>query len=108
MNFMGCINYDSKWSQMEKRLNLQSIGEFIQHGGDISEVDRHSFTERSEIAYKQLQEYIENICGKEASENILEKVTVYSGIREDIYFSLGMKAGAQITIMLNSNLESDF
>ena len=102
------MNYESKWSQMEKRLNLQSIGEFIQHGGDISEVDKRSFVERSETAYKKLQAYIENLCGTETAADILEATVVYAGIREDIYFSLGMKAGAQIMIQLTGNLEADF
>ena len=101
-------NLESKWSQMEKRLNLQSIGEFIQHGGDIPEINKHSFIERSETAYKILQQFIENICSKEQSQAILEKITVHAGIREDIYFSLGMKAGAQIIIQFTSNFETDF
>ena len=102
------MDYENKWSQMEKRLNLQSIGEFIQHGSDIREIDKHNFSEREEIAYKELQKYIEDTCGKEIAADILEKVVIYSGIREDIYFSLGMKVGAQITIQLTGNLETDF
>ena len=100
--------FESKLSQMEKRLNLQSIGEFIQHGGDIPQIDKYSFTDNAEIAYENLKEYIENICGKEKADDILEKIVVYTGIREDIYFSLGMKAGAKIITRLTANLESDF
>jgi hypothetical protein len=105
---MSNINYESKWSQMEKRLNLQSIGEFIQHGSDVLDVDKHNFIEREAIAYKKLQKGIEDTCGKEIAVDILEKVVIYSSIREDIYFSLGMKVGAQITIQLTGNLETDF
>jgi len=35
-------NFESRWSQMDKRLNLQSIGEFIQHGSDITEINKHN------------------------------------------------------------------
>ena len=105
---MRCINQESKWSQMEKRLNLQSIGEFIQHGSDVLEVDKHNFTDRSDTAYKELQKAIENICGKETAQDILDKIVIYSGIREDTYFSLGMKAGAQLVIQLTGNFEADF
>ena len=101
-------NTESQWSQIEKRLNLQSIGEFIQHGGDITEIDKHSFAERSDIAYKQLRTSLESICGKDMAQDILEQIAVYTGIREDIYIAIGMKAGAQIIIQLTSNFESDF
>ena len=102
------MDYESKWSEMEKRLNLQSISEFVQYGSDIREVDRHNFTERAETAYKKLQEEIESICGKETAQDILDKIVVYSGIREDIYFTLGMKVGAKMIILLTNNLETDF
>jgi hypothetical protein len=102
------MNIESKLAEMVERLNLQSIGEFIQHGSDVTKVDRHSFAERYNTAYKHLERAIENICGKEKAVAILEEVVVYAGIREDKYFSLGMKAGAQITIQLTNNMESDF
>ena len=104
---MGCMNYDSKWSEMEKRLNLQSIGEFIQNGSD-TEVDKRGFAERLERANKDLRSYIENVCGKEKADDILENIIVYSNIVKDIYFSIGMKTGAQIIIKLTDNFESDF
>ena len=101
-------NSESKWSQIEKRLNLQSIGEFIRNGGNVTEVDKHGFTERLAGADKDLQEYIDSVCGKEKTENILENIAVYSNKLKDIYFSIGMKAGAQIIIQLTGNFEADF
>ena len=105
---MGCISDDNIWSQMEKRLNLQSISKFIKYGSVINETDSHSFIEREEIAYNNLMKYIEDTCGKEISENIMENITAYSSVKEDIYFTLGMKAGARIVAQLtDNNLESD-
>ena len=102
-------NSESKWSQLEKRLPLQSICKFIKHGNaDITEIDKRSFIEREESAYQVLEEYLENTFGKESAENILENITAYLHTREDIYFSLGMKAGAQIIIQLTGNFEADF
>jgi hypothetical protein len=99
--------HENKWSQLEKRLNLQSIGEFIRHGGDVTQIDTRSFTERLECADKDLHTYLENTCGKDKTYGILEMVAVYANIRADVYFALGMKAGAQITLQLTGNFESD-
>jgi len=103
---MACMNYENKWSQMEKRLNLQSISKFIRHGSIINEIDTHSIFEREEIAYNELQKYIEYTCGNEKSEEILENITAYSSVREDICFTLGMKAGAQIISQLTDDFET--
>ena len=106
---MGCMmNYESKFAKIEKRLNLQSICKYIKHGSIINEIDKRSFIERAETAYCQLEEYIKNTCGQHGTEDILENITIYSSIMEDIHFSLGVKAGAQITIQLTNNLETDF
>ena len=98
----------STWSEIEKRLNLQSIGEFIRHGGDVTEVDKRGFTERLAAAEKDLQKYLENICGKDKTNGIVEKITVYTNLCKDVYFALGMKAGAQMILQLTGNLEADF
>ena len=105
---MENINCMSSWSQIEQRLNLQNIGEFLRTGGDITEIDRRGFTERKESAYKEMQEYLAKTCDKEKLADIMNKVAVYVGTREDIFFSLGMKTGAQLAIQLTTNLESDF
>ena len=101
------MNNDSRWSQIEKRLNLQSLGAFIRHGADTF-VDKHNFSDRMKTAYTELQEYVESVCGKEQAEDILTHVSDYSGTRDEIYFSLGMKAGAQLIIQLTNNFETDF
>ena len=98
---------ENKWSDMEARLNLQSIGEFIQNGCDTV-VDKRSFTERLETSHKDIREYIENACGQDKADEILEKIVAYSNTLKDIYFSVGMKTGAQIIIQLTHNFESDF
>ena len=98
---------ESRWSQLEKRLSLQSISKFIKHGSVINAIDTHSFIEREEAAYINLQKYIEDTCGIDISEDILENITAYSSVREDICFTLGMKAGAQIITQLIGSLETD-
>lgn len=101
-------NTESKWSQIDKRLNLQSIGEFIRHGGDVTQIDRQAFTERLAKADNDLRSYINKTCEHEKTEDIVEQIAVYSNILKDIYFALGMKTGAQIIIQLTSNFEADF
>ena len=100
-------NSESRGSQIEERLNLQSIGEFIRTGTH-TEVDKSSFNERLNRAYKLLRDFIEENCGNDKADNIIEYINTYSGIREDISFSLGMKAGAQLAIQLTGNFEADF
>jgi hypothetical protein len=104
---MDCMNYDSRWSEMEKRLNLQSIGEFIQNGSD-TKVDKRGFSERLEKSYKDLRKYIEDTCGGDNADDIIENIVIYSNTLKDIYFSLGMKTGAKLIIQLTDNFESDF
>jgi len=105
---MGNNNHESTWSQIEKHLNLQSISEFIRHGGDVAEVDKRRLTERLAAADKDLQEQIENICGKDKTDNILEQISACLNIYKDIYFVLGMKTGAQIITLLTGNTDSNF
>ena len=100
-------DFESEWSAMEQRLNLQSIGEFIQTGGD-AEIDKRGFTERLEKAHKDLYDYIKNACGDDTADDITENIIVYSSTLKDVYFSLGMKTGAKIIIQLTNNFESDF
>ena len=104
---MACMKYESRWSEMEKRLNLQSIGEFIQNGCDTV-IDRRGFTERLNKAQKDIRGYIENTCGVEKADEILENIVMYSTTVKDVYFSVGMKTGAQIIIQFTGNFESDF
>ena len=99
--------FESEWSQIDKRLNLQSIGEFIKNGGD-TEVDKRSFSERLNDADMTLRKFIRNACGDDKTTDLFEKIIVYSSTVMDVYFSLGMKAGAQIIIQLTGNLEADF
>ena len=99
--------FKSTWSEIEKRLNLQRISEFIRHGGDIPEIDTRNFAERLTAADENLHEYLETICRKDNTEDILENIAVYTNIHKDIYFVMGMKAGAQIITKLTGNIESD-
>jgi hypothetical protein len=100
-------NLHSRFSQIEKRLNLQSIGEFIRNGSEV-EVDRHGFVEREAKAYDKLREAVSGVCGAENAEAVLRHIGDYAGVQEDIYFTLGMKVGAQIVVQLNSNFEADY
>lgn len=98
---------ESRWSQILKRLNLQSIGEFIRHGGEV-EIQMLGFTEREERAFTELTKYLNQTVGEEKQENITEEIVRYCNVIEGIFFSLGMKVGAQLVIKLTDNLETDF
>ena len=100
-------NLKNRWSQIEERINLQSIGEFIRTGR-CAGIEHNSFNERLDRAYKLLRDYIEDNCGKDRADDIIEYINTYSVIREDISFSIGMKTGAQLAVQLTENFEADF
>lgn len=109
MNDSNILNSDtSAWSQIEKRLNLQSIGEFVRSGADVRKVDKFTFRQREEDAYTALLESLNGALGEETTKQILSVIENYVTVCENIYFSLGMKVGSQIMIKLTDNLEIDY
>ena len=91
---------------MLRRLNLQSIGAYVRDGSD-KRVDYTSFEERANRAYSRLQNDIAAMCGGESNGKIMERINAYCNVVEEIYFSLGMKAGATLQVKLLDNYESD-
>ena len=45
--------------------------------------------------------------GEEEAEQLMEHITAYVAVVEEIYFSLGMKAGATLHCKLSDNFETD-
>jgi len=97
---------DSYYSNMQKRVNLQSVGAMIRDGSD-AKVNYSSFSERAERAYDNLKEQITKLCGEEKAIEIMEKVAEYTWAKDSISFSLGMKAGATLQVKLLDNFETD-
>lgn len=101
-----CDFAESYYSAIKNRINLQTIGEAILNGGEVS-VDLSSFEERGNRAFEKLENYLVEGYGQERAEKVIDEVTAYCAIIENIYFSLGMKAGATLLIKLTDNFETD-
>ncbi len=96
---------ESAFSAMKKRVNLQTVAALIRDGsGDII-VQSGNFEARREEAFLHLQKALEPY-GR-ARETILEDFLEYTGVIEEIYFNLGMKAGAMLYRELTENFEGD-
>ena len=92
---------------MKNRINLQTIGTFIRRDGNKTQISFSNFEKREDSAFSQLNQQIIEICGAEKKEEILECIWQYSSTVEEIYFSLGMKAGATLQVKLLDNFETD-
>ena len=94
-------------SFMKNRINLQTIGTFIRDGESKIHISFANFEKRKDTAFSKLKQQIIEICGAEKKEEILECIWQYSSTVKEIYFSLGMKAGATLQVKLLDNFETD-
>ena len=98
---------ESYLSAMKRRLNLQSLGAYIRVGSDKEVMSNDSFRERNTAAFSELERILNEGHGEEEAEQFMEHITVYVAVVEEIYFSLGMKAGATLHCKLSDNFETD-
>lgn len=92
---------------MKNRINLQSIGGFIRDGGSKTHISCSNFEKREDTAFSKLEQQIIEMCGADKTNKILDYISEYSSTVEEIYFSLGMKVGANLQVKLLDNLETD-
>ena len=99
---------ESNYSQIAKRLNLQMISAFIREGEEIPILDKRTFEARESHAYNEVETVIKELkLDENTTDDILSKIIEYMTTVSDIYFSLGMKAGATLVIKLTDNFETD-
>lgn len=96
------------YSDISKRLNLQAIGYFIKEESTLNSIHRTSFTKRDADAEKVLRKTLEDLLDEKTAEVIYHAILDYTSIKEEIQFSLGMKTGAKLTLLLTDNSEYDF
>lgn len=96
------------YSDISKRLNLQAIGYFIKEESTLNSIHRTSFTKRDADAEKMLRKTLEDLLDEKTAEVIYHAILDYTSIKEEIQFSLGMKTGAKLTLLLTDNSEYDF
>lgn len=98
---------DTWFSTMMQRLNLQCIGSYIRDGGEIKVLYYDNLKERIDKAYEKIETQLSEKHSKKEKEEIMTYVNAYSGAIEDVYFSMGMKAGAILQNKLIGNFETD-
>jgi len=96
----------SYYSNMQSRINLQSVGAMIRDSSD-AKVNYSSFSQREERAYDTMKKHITTLCDPETTEKILEIIAEYRCLTDSVSFSLGMKAGATLQVKLLDNFETD-
>lgn len=98
---------DSFVSAMKRRLNLQSLGAYIRDGDTKSIIHNDSFRQREDEAFSRMEQFLSEKYGEKETEEIIESVNAYAAVEQEIYFSLGMKAGATLQCKLTGTFETD-
>ncbi len=97
---------ESYFSAMRRRLSLQSISAYIRDGGDQLVEHNQSFRQREAEAFSKLKCFMVEECGAE-TDKVMDQVNAYAFVIQEIYFNLGMKAGAILEAKLTGNFETD-
>lgn len=103
-----CQEKSSPYSEIEKRLNLQSLGDFLRWGADRCLLDHACYQTREDAADRRIKEYVASHLGEESTGKLMDAIYEYAYDLEDIHFSLGMKTGAKLALLLTDGFESDF
>lgn len=98
----------NQYEQVFERVNLQSIGHFLKEGEEILKINKKTLSEREREADSKLHEALSAIFDKETVEKLLEIISCYTTIKEEIQFSLGMKIGARMLQLLTDDIDKDF
>jgi len=94
---------------IEHRLRLQSLSYFIYNGDRLNVCGKNTgnFKVREQLAYVCLEKSIHKICGEELSEQIEDIIGCYFDTKNQIYFNIGMKAGATLIVNLTKDFDND-
>lgn len=107
-NFYDLRREQSRFAKLEERLNLQDLGNHLRNGGDLLTVEQSSFSQREREAREELHQGLLESTSPQTVESLLPAVDKYADLLSDISFSLGLKSGARLALLLTTNFESDF
>ena len=97
---------EDPYAAIKHRINLQAIGNFIREGGE-EKMERRSFRAREARAFDRLERRVAQLCPPENKNEILDSAFTYAAVIEEIYFNLGVKAGALLQRKLMDHFETD-
>lgn len=96
------------FSKMLERVNLQSISDMIQMGGGKKELYQNSLEEREDEAVRRLKERLEKIVPEKDRREVIDIAMEYANDCCEVYFTVGMKAGAKLEFqLLNDSLKDN-
>jgi phosphoribosylformylglycinamidine (FGAM) synthase PurS component len=93
------------FEEMLQRANLQNISNLLQIGCIKNELDNENLEKREDEAVKVLEQRLENLVSGSFYDEVVETAMKYANDCCEVYFTVGMKAGARVIFqLLNDSL----
>ncbi|MCI8792271.1 MAG: hypothetical protein HFG38_05620 [Eubacterium sp.] len=97
----------NKFCNMLERANLQFVADMIQTGTPKLDLNLKNLEEQEDEAVKHLKEQLEEIVSENELGNVTDIAMEYANDCCEIYFIVGMKAGAKLIYqLLNDSLKN--
>ena len=94
------------FSKMLERANIQMVADMIQMGAPKLNLDVKNLEEREDEAARQLKERLEKILSGKELGRAIDTAMEYANDFCEIYFTVGLKAGAKLLFqLLNDSLK---
>lgn len=92
--------------KMLERVNIQMIADMIQMGNPKTNLYKNNLEEREDEAVRQLKKRLEEILSEKELGRVTDIAMEYANDCCEIYFTIGMKAGAKLLFqLLNDSLK---
>lgn len=108
INGEGGFSEDKLFDKVLERTNLQAIGYYVKEGSMLTKSANGSLTQRSYAADEAVQNELERFLDEKTIEKIYPAIANYVDRKEEIQFSLGMKVGAKLALLLTADSEHDY
>ncbi len=96
----------NKFDKMLERANLQFVSDMIQMGTPKLNLSVKNLEEREDEAARQLKERLEKILSGKELGRAIDTAMEYANDCCEIYFTVGLKAGAKLLFqLLNDSLK---
>ena len=94
------------FQRMLGRVNLQNVSTLFQTGCVQNELDSGSLEERENEAVRDMEERLKKLVPESCYRSVADAVMEYANNCCEIYFTVGMKAGAKLEFeLLNDSLK---
>lgn len=93
---------------MMNRVSLQNISTYFQTGCIQKELDSNNLEEREDNAVRAMEERIKRLVPESCYRSVVDVALEYANNCCEIYFTVGMKAGAKLEFqLLNDSLKDN-